>query len=90
MLRLTFLILFLATASSANDYPPVPEGGLMAITSSSCSDVETGIEGLCYLLQDVPGNLYVTFWVNDEMMFIRQLVGEDYETIWTNPRYNSI
>lgn len=92
MLRLTSLILCLTLAvpAVADEPPPVPEGGLVLVYESPCGDNETGIAGYCYFMQDIAGEVYLTFWVNDEMMFIRHVIGEGYETIWVNPTYNAI
>lgn len=79
-----------ATTTRADEPPPVPEGGLSTIYEAPCSDNETGIEGYCYFMQDVSGDVYLTFWVNDELMFIRHVIGDGYEVIWIHPAYNAI
>lgn len=74
----------------ANEAPPVPEGGLVMLYSSPCSDDETGEKGMCYIMQDQEGNNYVTFWQDETLMFIRQLVGDGYTVIWVRDTYNDI
>jgi hypothetical protein len=73
----------LATPGIAdNPMPPPPEGGLMVMQESPCTDIETGVEGYCVLSQDVQGNIYLMFAVDGELVEIRQVIGDGYVTIW--------
>lgn len=90
MFRIFVLMNLLATAVMANEAPPIPEGGLQVIYSNPCSDLETDEKGMCHLLQDKNGRTYLAFWQADVLMFIREIVGDSYTTIWVNDQYNSI
>lgn len=70
--------------------PPVPEGGLTFIMQQSCMDNETGQKGYCYLGKDKDGKIFLTFWQDGILMFIREVVGDSYITIWVNSVYDSI
>lgn len=87
---LTVWVGLLSGMAVANEPPSVPEGGLTHVFTSPCQDPETGQKGTCYIMQDVEGTLYTTFWQYDMLMFIRKDVPGGYETIWVNDQYNSI
>ena len=92
MLRLTFLTtcLLAATGAYGNEPPPIPEGGLNHHYSAPCTDNETGEAGYCYFASDAAGNHYLSFVQEGHLMFIRKIVGDGYETIWVDDKYNSI
>lgn len=88
MLRMFILAaMLLAGTAVANEPPPIPEESLVTLHTSACSDSETGQRGTCYLMQDVEGIVYVTFWQEETLMFIRQIVGDGYIVIWVNDLY---
>ncbi len=90
MLRLIFLMTCLAGQAVANEYPPVPEGGLIVLQVIDCTDGETGEKGTCQTYQGIDGTVYVTFWQGDVMMFVRKVVDNGYETVWVNDQFMSI
>lgn len=90
MMRYIALCALLASPVAANEAPPVPEGGLQFIWQAPCTDDESGEKGFCYLGKTKDGKTYLTFWQDDILMFIREVVGDSYITIWVNDRFNSI
>lgn len=82
---LTTLLLCLSSHATAdtNPMPSVPEGGLMLMMEGPCTDVATQVEGYCVMSQDMQGNIYVMFAVDDELLEIRQVVGDTYVVLWT-------
>ncbi len=70
------------TLGIAEEPPPPPEGGLMVMQEGPCTDIETQVEGYCVLSTDVNGNIYLMFAIDDELVEIRQVVGDGYITIW--------
>lgn len=90
MLRFSLATLLLASVASANEPPPEPEGGLVAILTAPCTDMETGEKGVCYVFRDVEENYYTAFWQGETLQFIRRpLPDGGYESVWVNDRYNS-
>lgn len=83
-LALGLLLAMLATHGTADDnpLPAVPEGGLMVIYETTCTDAVTGVEGYCVVSQDRQGNTYVIFAVDGDVREIRQVVGDGYTVIW--------
>lgn len=84
-MRYAVLGLFLAAlpaSSMADEPPPPPEGGLTFIADAPCTNNETGAKGHCYISVDKQGNQYLAFYQGDIIMFIRKVVGDDYETVW--------
>ncbi len=79
-----------ATTTRADEPPPVPEGGLNFYYETPCTDNETGAAGYCYLGQAVDGTTYLTFFQDGELMFIRKITGETYETVWTRATYGGV
>lgn len=93
MLRLALVLAALAlpTTATADEPPPVPEGGLNFYYDSPCSDQETGEVGHCFLGRAIDGTIYMTFWQNEELMLIRRVLPDGgYETIWTKFSFNTI
>lgn len=85
------LALLLTTATGkANEPPPVPEGGINYYLEGHCRDHESGQEGYCYMGNTTDGRTLMMFWQGQELMFIRKVVGDGYETIWVNPKFNSL
>ena len=83
VLILGWLLLTTGVATSeGNSPPPVPEGGLIYTHQSVCTDIETQEEGYCYLAHDLTGIVYLTFWQDGEMKFIRQVTADGYITLW--------
>jgi hypothetical protein len=37
----------------------------------------------------VGGEVYITFYQGETLMFIRRIVGDSYELVWMNDQYNS-
>lgn len=89
LLALALCAMAQTTTATANEPPPVPEGGLNHLYSAPCQDRETGEEGTCYFMQDVQGNSYIAFWQGETLQFIRQVFPDRYENIWVNDMYNS-
>ena len=87
---LTCLALLSSTTVNANEAPPVPEGGLRFISQQACVDKESGEKGDCFIGQAKDGKIFLTFWQGDILMFIREIAGDSYVTIWVNERFNSI
>lgn len=79
----------MASQVMANEPPPVPEGGLIALASTPCQDAATKEQGQCFVMQDVQGNVYVSFYQGETLMFIRRPLGDSYEDIWVNERFNT-
>lgn len=75
-------VLWASTTRADNPLPPVPEGGLMVIYETNCTDAVTGVEGYCVVSQDRQGNQYVIFAVEGEVQEIRQVTGDTYTVIW--------
>ena len=73
----------------ANPVPPTPEGGLIVLHKDDCVDIATQEEGICVVAMDKEDNIYVIFFQHDKMMFIRRIVGDGYEELWTNDKFNS-
>jgi hypothetical protein len=73
----------------ANEAPPIPEGGLQFLHTTPCADDETGEKGICYFAIDNEARQYIIFWQGDDLMFVREIVGDSYTTVWINDRYNS-
>ena len=90
MPKLALCLVLSPAMSMADEAPPVPEGGLSFFYQSPCADSETGQKGYCFLGRDQTGQTFLTFWQEEELMFIRQVTGDTYETIWVNPKYNSV
>lgn len=89
------IILVLSTALwvqgvQANEPPPVPEGGLTVLLETPCEDAATKQKGTCYALQDKDGNIYVAFWQEGTLMFIRRPLGDSYEEVWVNDIFGTI
>lgn len=83
-------VLFWASMAVANEAPPVPKGGLWFYEQGTCTDQETGQSGYCFMGLTPEGRKYLTFWQDDILMFIREVVGTSYITVWVNDKYNSI
>lgn len=85
-MRLSYLATSLAIlplgVMAESELPPVPEGGLMVIHESTCTDAATLVDGYCVVSQDREGNTYVIFAVEGEVQEIRQVVGDGYIVIW--------
>jgi hypothetical protein len=79
----------LASSTSANELPPVPEGGLYHYEEYACFDRETDEVGDCVMSMDMQGNRYLTFIQNEEIMFLRRVYPDSYETFWVNDKYNT-
>lgn len=77
-------------AGLANEPPPVPEGGLKPLYDTPCIDVETNQKGHCYVMRDLSGNTYVTFWQQGELQTIRQVTDDGYKTIWMRDTYSGV
>jgi len=84
-IALALLSGLIPATSTADTYPipPVPEGGLMVIVESDCTDIDTGVEGYCVLSQDRRGNNYVIFSVDGAVQEIRAIQGDTYIVVWT-------
>lgn len=83
MLRLTFLILFLAGTARADELPPVPDGGLVHLKNEPCVEPVFNLEGTCYYSRDVKGNEYVAFFTKQELgMVIWQIINGERVEIW--------
>lgn len=80
-----------ASSALANEPPPPPEGGINFTLQGECQDNESGIKGFCYAGYGTDGTFYLTFWVDGELQFIRQVPpgASDYETVWTRATFNS-
>jgi len=91
-MKLLFILasILMTTGAMANEAPPVPEGGFQVLAETTCSDNETGQKGMCYYLQAVDGRVYLAFWQQEVLMFIREIKGDSYETIWVNDEFNTI
>lgn len=90
-LVLVLSALALPMTATADEPPPVPEGGLWFYAEAPCRDNDTGQEGYCYFGQAKDGRRFMTFYQHDVLMFIRQVLSrEEYEQIWTNPLYVSV
>ena len=76
------LALLAATSVMANELPPIPDGGLIAISSGKCTDNETKEKGFCVISADKNGNLYLIFAQDGDVQFIRKLVDDGYETVY--------
>ena len=87
-IALCVLLLF-PSGATANEAPPVPEGGLQFLAKTTCLDAETGERGVCHFAVDKAGEQYVIFWQGDDLMFVRQIVGDSYITVWMNDKYNT-
>lgn len=83
MIRYTLALLAMCFASIASaEPPPVPPGGIHYYLESACTDIETGQDGYCYMGDSIDGTTYLTFWQGSELMMIRKVLPEGYETIW--------
>jgi hypothetical protein len=70
--------------------PPPPDGGINFFHTSPCIDNETGERGICFVGHDKSGTLYLTFFQQGVLMFIRKVTGENtYEVVWVRPGYAS-
>lgn len=72
------------TRADNNPMPPVPEGGLMLMMESPCTDKATQVDGYCVMSQDRQGNIYVIFAVDGKPVEIRQVVGDSYVVLWSS------
>lgn len=87
---LTLSLLLLPMMAMANQPPPPPEGGLTPIHDTECMDIMTNVDGHCYLSRDIDGNIYLAFFQNDEIMFIREIRPEGaYVTIWMSDKFDT-
>jgi hypothetical protein len=78
-----FVALATTTAIANHPTPPMPEGGISFFYQSACTDVKTKREGMCYVGTDMTGTMYITFFINDELVFIRKVLPDGgYETLW--------
>jgi len=77
------------STAETNVLPDVPPGGLVTITAGDCTDMATRIRGFCQTRMDTAGNTYLVFLQGEEVMFIRQIIGDGYTTLYTNDRFNS-
>lgn len=84
------LALLAGSTALANEPPPVPEGGLQTLYSSVCTDKETGIGGVCFLVVDIQGNTYLLFFIDEKIMFIRKMKEDGYDLVWMHDKYNSV
>ena len=75
------LLLWTTLPSISEELPPVPEGGINYFLQGPCKDNESGLKGYCFMGKTNDGRTILTFWQDDELMFIRQVVGDGYETI---------
>ncbi len=89
LLALTALVALSSPSIAEHPMPPMPEGGVSHVYAGECTDVESGEEGICQLLQDKEGNLYTLFWQDDELKFIRRPTAEGYETMWQHDTFNT-
>ena len=89
-MRYILTALLVASSAHANEPPPIPEGGINYVMQGECQDNETGLTGYCYGGYDNKGNFYLTFWLDNQLQFIRKVVeNQPYETICVNDTYNS-
>ena len=85
MKLLYVLTAFLALSSPSlanHPVPDPPEGGINFFYQAQCSDNETGESGMCYVGRDNTGQVYMTFYQGEKLMFIRRVIPGGYETIW--------
>ena len=83
MLRLTFLMICLASPVLAEPPPPVPEDGLTHYKSENCTDPVWGLQGTCFYSFDRRNNHYIAFYIKDNLcMFIMQRIDGEYKEIW--------
>lgn len=80
------LVLLLATAATttatADQHPPVPEGGLVHYRNEPCTDPVWKLQGRCFYSYDKNNNRYVAFFMGDVPVFISQLIDGEYVEIW--------
>ena len=77
------------STAETNVLPDVPLGGLVTTNAGDCTDPATGERGHCQMRVDTAGNKYLVFLQDGEVMFIRQIIGDGFTTLYTNDRFNS-
>ena len=91
MLKTTLALCLSLWATTTKAEPPLlPEGRLAFFYQAACVDDESHEEGYCYMGKSQDGTVYMSFWQGDKLMFIREVTGDTYITIWTDPMFNSI
>lgn len=78
-----FVVLAVTTMATADEPPPVPEGGLVHLKNEPCTDVVFNLNGTCYYSRDLEGNHYVAFFTQAELaMVIWQVIDGQMVEIW--------
>lgn len=85
----TAMLVLCPSIGQANEPPPIPEGGINYYLEGACLDNETGQKGYCYMGTTHDGRTLMTFWQNDVLMLIREVVGDGYKSVWLNPMFAS-
>lgn len=82
-------VAFLTTNASAQDLPPIPEGGLFTVQGGPCVDNVTGRHGDCVIQVDLDGNQYVIFLINNQIELIRMAIPDGgYVTLYQRGEHN--
>ena len=73
----------LTTTATADELPPVPEGGLVHLKNEPCTDAVFNLQGTCYFSRDLKGNHYVAFFTQAQIgMVIWQIIDGELVEIW--------
>lgn len=84
MLQLALVLGVLqTTTATADEPPPVPDGGLNHYYNEPCTDPVFGLDGTCFYSLDVKNNRYIAFYTEGNLcMYIMQNVDGVYVEMW--------
>ena len=69
--------------------PPVPDGATVA-ARFGCTDLATREVGLCVMLVDTAGQVWLAFFQGEHIKLLRRIDGDGYITVWTADGFGTV
>lgn len=79
----------LLVAKLALAAPPVPAGATV-VERIACRDNETREVGLCVMLVDTAGQVWLAFFQGEHIKLLRRIEGNGYVTVWTADGFGTV